>query len=168
MNFFCCRHGKDPRLELNHLKSPEFNWSIYVDNDWNIDSNVCSKGDSLSWCNIDYKTTLKISHNKFRDFPIYYTNDTVASFPFPLAEQLPIDAYLVDKRTHFEVSYNKLFANVSNKKLNFEECVEALESTLLESVETFAKNNQRKIMMPIQGGVDTMLVRSVFDILKVP
>ena len=105
MNFYCSRTEKNPNLGLTHTQNPKKTWNVYTDDGWTFHLNTLKKGNKNSWCEINFTDQIEFKHNRLRDFPIYYTNDTVASFKFDDAHFLPIDGKLVDDGINFTLAY---------------------------------------------------------------
>ena len=72
------------------------------------------KGNKNSWCEINFADQIEFKHNRSRNFPIYYTDNTVASFKFDDAHFLPIDGKLVDNGINFTLAYELDFFPILN------------------------------------------------------
>ena len=168
MNFYCSRTEKNPNFGLTHTQNPKKTWNVYTDDGWTFHLNTLKKGNKNSWCEINFTDQIEFKHNRSRDFPIYYTNDTVASFKFDNAHLLPIDGKLVDNGINFTFAYElDFFPILNNETLNFNNCVDIAYCNIKENVESFLEFNNKEIYIPVQNGIDTLTIRSMFDHLNV-
>ena len=167
MNFFCSRTDlSETYIDCTRHRT-KTGWFIYLDSGWSLAEDYFFKGFSSSWCKIYFDPIIKIETNKLRDFPIYYNKDSVTNFQ-KLDTPVPIDGTVsIDKEV--SISYiENFYPKISNEHLTFEECHDILCDAIIENVGTFALSNKKQIYMPAQGGIDTLTVRSVFDVLEVP
>ena len=50
------------------------------DEDWIKDSNSIYKGIDSNWCRVIFDNGLTIKHNELREYPIYYTKNSISNF----------------------------------------------------------------------------------------
>jgi len=166
VNFYCAKTDiKSPYFDLvKH--NIENGWFLYLDKGWTRIENYFYKGFSSSWCKIYVEPTIRVETNKLRDFPIYYNKDTISNFK-KLDNILPVDGIIeIDKE--IKISYiENFYPRITNVQQTFKECHELLYDALIENVGSFAANNKKTVYIPVQGGIDTLTVRSVFDYLGV-
>lgn len=167
MNFYCCSI-KDNKtfgdLESHQLPNK---WTLYLDRGWTKIDNYFYKGFSTSWCKIYVEPVIRIETNKLRDFPIYHNKFEVCNFK-PLENIVPVDG-IVEIEQEVKVTYQKNFyPRITRERQTFKECHDILYDAVIENVGTFASSNKKTVLMPEQGGIDTLTVRSVFDFLGVP
>jgi len=167
MNFYCCSAQDNKNfsdLEAHLLPNK---WTLYLDKGWTRVDNYFYKGFSTSWCKIYIDPTVRIETNKLRDFPIYYNQSVVCNFQ-PLENVVPVDG-IVELDEKVNITYQKNFyPRITHELQTFKECHEILYDAVIENVGTFASANKKPVLMPEQGGIDTLTVRSVFDFLHVP
>jgi hypothetical protein len=139
---------------------------LYLDKGWSKIKNYYYKGLSSSWCKIYVNPSIRIETNKLRDFPIYYRKNLVTNVQ-KLEGIVPADGIIeIDK--DIKISYiEDFYPHITKEQKAFEECHEILFNALVENIGTFSANNKKKVLMPKQGGIDTLTVRSVFDYLEV-
>ena len=167
MHFYCTTEDKQFNFGLNKIQSPNNEWNIYFDNDWIKDSNSIYKGIDSNWCRVIFDNKLTIKHNKLREYPIYYTKNSISNF-YKHGEHLPVDGIINYNNQKINIKYNNNFYPIlSNNQLNFDECSDILFESLVENIETFAKQNSKPIYIPVQYGIDSLTIRSVFDFLKI-
>jgi len=165
MNFICSTRKQvnvwgliEHKIGSNH---------IYLDKDWIQKDNYFFKGISSSWCKIYFGDFIRIETNKFRDFPIYYGHDVVTNFK-KLECIVPVDG-VVELDVTVKISYTgDFYPSIGTEEKTFDECHDTLFNALIENVRKFSKNNDKKVYMPKQGGIDSLTARSVFDYLGVP
>ena len=169
MNFYCSHIENNLDFNLQTIKSPNSDWFLYLDAGWTINEDHVYKGIESNWCRIDFREGLRITTNKLRDFPIYYNDTCVSNFLYTCGTQLPTDGTIYwNKNKKPIISYNTNFYPTTNRKhLTFNECNNILLESLVENIETFAKQNSKPIYIPFQYGIDSLTIRSVFDFLKI-
>ena len=169
MNFYCSHIEKNLDFNLQTIKSPNSDWFLYLDDGWTINKDHVYKGIESNWCRIDFAEGLRITTNKLRDFPLYYNDTCVSNFLYTCGTQLPTDGTIYwNKNKKPIVSYNtNFYPTTSEKHLTFNECNNILFESLVENIETFAKQNSKPIYIPFQYGIDSLTIRSVFDFLKI-
>ena len=162
MNFLCSDKSQN-LSELDFITHQATNgWYIYIDKGWTKTNNYFYKGFESSWCKIYFDPVIKIETNKLRDFPIYYNNDLVTNFRQG-ENTVPVDG-VVTITDQIKINYtDNFYPATPTTTLSFQQCHDILFDCIVENVETFAKNNSDKVCMPVQGGIDTLTVRSVFD-----
>ena len=139
---------------------------LYLDNGWTKKENYFFKGISSSWCKIFFDPTIRIETNKLRDFPIYYNNDTISNFK-KLDKTVPVDGLIeIDKEINITYQEN-FYPNINSKQISFKDCHNILFDALIENVSTFHSQNKKLVLIPVQNGIDTLTVRSVFDFLDI-
>ena len=167
MNFACSR--SDLGYSYFGLTPHKINndWYLYLDKGWIKNENYYYKGISSSWCKIYVNPSIRIETNKLRDFPIYYNRNLVTNFQ-KLQGLVPVDG-VVEVDTDIKVSYiENFYPRIIKEQKTFEECHDILFSALVENIGTFSANNKKKVLIPKQGGIDTLTARSIFDYLGVP
>ena len=97
MHFYCTTEDKQFNFGLNKIQSPNNEWNIYFDNDWVKDSNSIYKGIDSNWCRVIFDNKLTIKHNKLREYPIYYTKNSISNF-YKHGEHLPVDGIINYKK----------------------------------------------------------------------
>lgn len=166
MNFICS--SSDVGQDYHYLEKHQSRngWNIYLDEGWSKTEDYFFKGFRTSWCKIYFDPIIRIESNKLRDFPIYYNDNTVSNFQ-KCESMVPVDGTLqIDKNV--KVSYqDNFYPKITREHQTFKECFDLLYDAVIENVGTFASTNKRKVMMPKQGGIDTLTCRSVFDYLNV-
>ena len=166
MNFICS--SSDVGQEYHYLERHQSRngWNIYLDEGWSKTVDYFFKGFRTSWCKIYFDPIIRIESNKLRDFPIYYNDDTVSNFQ-KCGKIVPVDGTIqIDK--NIKVSHqDNFYPKITREHQTFKECFDLLYDAVIENVGTFASTNKRKVMMPKQGGIDTLTCRSVFDYLNV-
>jgi len=169
MNFYCSYIEKKLDFDLQTIKSPNSDWFLYLDDGWTINKDHVYKGIDSNWCRIDFGEGLRITTNKLRDFPIYYSDTCVSNFLYTCGTQLPTDGTIYwNKSKKPIVSYNtNFYPTINEKHLTFNECKNILFESLCSNIEQFAKTNTKPILIPLHGGIDTLTIRSVFDYLKI-
>lgn len=166
MNFHCTRSSfGDDQYDLN--KNDIGNgWQLFLDDGWTEQSGVFYKGIGSSWCRIHTDTHVHIETNQLRDFPIYHDDDSVSNF-IKLQHDVPVDGVVhVDGKIRIEFQKD-FYPEKSEDPLSFQECHKILFDTLIENVSSFDTQNNRPVLIPVQNGIDTLTVRSVFDHLGV-
>ena len=167
MHFNCTTKNEQFKFGLNKIQSPNNKWNIYFDEDWIKDSNSIYKGIDSNWCRVIFDNGLTIKHNELREYPIYYTKNSISNF-YKHGEHLPVDGSINYNDQEINIKYdNNFYPTLSNNQLNFDECSNILFESLVENIETFAKQNTKPIYIPFQYGIDSLTVRSVFDFLKI-
>jgi len=165
MNFFITKDNNySNNLNLNFVKHKNFN--LFFDNGWEIYENKLYKGTSNNFCEIILEESIRFNHNKLRDFPLWYNNDSCTNIT-ELENYLPVDGVLTLKEKTLEVSYIQNFYADNDKKLNEFESLNLLKKVLLENVKTFLLTNTKKIFLPNNNGLDTLVVQSILNFLKV-
>lgn len=166
MNFYCSSTDiSSPYVDLTKHKSKN-NWFIYLDKGWTKNENYFYKGFSSSWCKIYFDPIIKIESNKLRDFPIYHNKVSVTNFQ-QLDNIVPVDG-IVEIDKEISITYQENFyPRISTKQISFKDCHEILYDALIENIGTFASSNKDPVYIPLQGGIDTLTIRSVFDYLGV-
>jgi len=166
MNFACSLTNIPlPYFDLTEHKTKN-GWHVYLDKGWTKTDNYYYKGFSSSWCKIYVDPVIRIETNKLRDFPIYYNDKVVTNFQ-KLEQIVPVDG-IVEIGSNIKIKYQEdFYPRVGTKELSFKECHDILYDVLIENVGTFVSNNNIPIYMPIQGGLDSLVVRSVFDHLGI-
>mgnify|MGYP001376812575 CR=1 FL=1 len=166
MNFLCSTadiQSPFPEIEKHKTKN---GWFLYLDKGWTKTDNYYYKGFSSSWCKIFVDPIVRIETNKLRDFPIYYNEDSTSNFS-KLDNILPVDGILeIDDKIHISYKEN-FYPRITHKHQTFKECHDLLYDALIENIGTFASTNNDTVYIPLQGGIDTLTVRSVFDFLNV-
>jgi len=139
---------------------------LYLDNGWTKKKNYFFKGISSSWCKIFFDPTIRIETNKLRDFPIYYNNDTISNFK-KLDKTVPVDGLVeIDKKINITYQEN-FYPRINSKQISFKDCHNILFDALIENIGTFHSQNKKLVLIPVQNGIDTLTVRSVFDFLDI-
>tara|TARA_X000001382_G_C3173209_1_gene180274 strand:- start:217 stop:1242 length:1026 start_codon:yes stop_codon:yes gene_type:complete len=142
-------------------------WHLYLDRGWKRIDNYFHKGISTSWCKIYIEPEIKIETNKLRDFPIFYDKENVSNFKV-LPGSAPVDC-VIKISNHVDISYQENFyPRITYERQTFKECQDLLYDALIENIGTFTSANNKKVLIPNQGGMDTLTVRSVFDFLGSP
>jgi hypothetical protein len=137
---------------------------LYLDQGWSKESNFFFKGTHDSWCKIYSTPSIKVETNKFRDFPIYYNKNSFTNFE-QLENILPVDG-IIEHNNKVHISFVKdFYPTFENNVLNFDQCHNILFDSLLENFNNFLSTNSKPIFVPLQKGIDTLTVRSVFDYL---
>jgi hypothetical protein len=164
MNFACSpKKLKLPYFDLTEHKT-ENGWYLYLDKGWTKTDNYFYKGLSSSWCKIYVDPFVSIETNKLRDFPIYYNKNLVTNFQ-KLDTVVPVDG-IIEIKSQIKIHYkNNFYPPIRADQLSFQDCHNILFDVLIENVGTFVSNNKNPIYVPVQGGMDTLVVRSVFDYL---
>jgi len=137
---------------------------FYHDADWTFQNSTAVKGISNNWCKIDFTKGCKISHNEIRDFPLWYNTDSCTNIK-PLANYLPTDAIL-NFEDQWHVSYGS--TTTPQKQFNQTQCESLAYKVLSDNVKKFAETNTKPVVISENNGLDSLLVRSVFDHLQVP
>tara|TARA_R100000027_G_scaffold67528_1_gene66700 strand:+ start:656 stop:1699 length:1044 start_codon:yes stop_codon:yes gene_type:complete len=149
-------------LNLQRKRLGKF-W-FYHDSDWTFNDATARKGISNNWCEIDFSKGCKISHNKIRDFPLWYNTNSCTNIE-KLENYLPTDA-VINYEDKWHVSYNPILR--SEKKLDQASCEVLAFNVLKDNVTEFARTNDKPVVISENNGLDSLLVRSVFDHLKIP
>jgi hypothetical protein len=150
------------------LSRTEFGpYTFYHDEGWIFTNNTAYKGTHNNFCELvfaDHSATL--NYNEQRDFPLWY-DDNICTNIFELKTYLPADAVLKhDKGWH--VTYNDgSWKQDSSIKISDSEAYQLVKKVLIENVTRFAEKNTVPIVAPDSDGIDTLLVRSVFDHLGI-
>ena len=168
MNFYCSPlESSFPELiDLNTIKTKN-GWYVSLDNGWDIRDDHAFKGINSSWCRIEFKEEFSITTNELRDFPIFY-HDTCVTNILRHTPLLPTDGNVYWKDGKVQTTWNKdFYPEYDGSALTFDQSHKILFNILCESVELFATNNSMPIYIPMQGGLDSLTVRSVFDYLEV-
>lgn len=166
MNFSCTKTDiRSPYFGLTRYET-KTGWFLYLDKGWIKTENYYYKGLHSSWCKIYIDPVIRIETNKFRDFPIYHNDTEVSNFK-KMDNVVPVDGCVeIDK--DIKIDYQQFFyQRIGMEKLSFNDCHNTLLEALTENVSTFASSNTRPVYMPVQRGIDTLTVRSVFDFLGV-
>ena len=164
MNFYCSPlESSFPELiDLNTIKTKN-GWYVSLDNGWDIRDDHAFKGINSSWCRIEFKEEFSITTNELRDFPIFY-HDTCVTNILRHTPLLPTDGNVYWKDGKVQTTWNKdFYPEYDGSALTFDQSHKILFNILCESVELFATNNSMPIYIPMQGGLDSLTVRSVFD-----
>jgi hypothetical protein len=151
----------------HHLTITRFGrFYLYHDDDWTIDDNTAEKGTTNNFCRIVFgKNTITISHNDQRDFPIWYDSESCSN-AYEFDNYLPSDAKInYDHRWH--VTYSDNDWKESGETLGQEQALSLIKTVLIDNVKRFAESNTLPVVAPDSDGIDTLLVRSVFDYLGV-
>ena len=166
MNFACTQTDTGYRyFDLEEHKIDN-GWFLYLDKGWTRTENYFYKGYSSSYCKIYVDPVVRIETNKLRDFPIYYNDTEVSNFR-KLDNIVPVDG-VVEIDRDIKIEYQQgFYPRVATKPISFKNCHDILYDALIENVGTFASMNKRPVYIPVQGGIDTLTVRSVFDFLGV-
>lgn len=162
MNFICSR----TEINATHFDLKKYEavngWSVYLDKGWIKTTDCFYKGLDASWCKIYTDPVIKIETNSLRDFPIYHNKDSLSNFVV-LENVAPVDA-LVEINKDITIKYKQNFyPKISNKHITFQECHDLLFDALIENINTFILSNKAPVLLPAQGGIDTLTIRSVFD-----
>lgn len=162
MNFYFSKTKKYFSNFIEHQLEKDY--YLYLDKGWIKDSDFFFKGTHNSWCKINCKPRIIVETNKFRDFPIYYNEQSFTNFQI-LENILPVDGVIEFDQT-VKTTYKKNFySSFENNILNFKQCHNILFDSLIENVKTFLSINSKPVYIPLQKGIDTLTVRSVFDYL---
>lgn len=137
---------------------------FYHDSDWTFENLTATKGVSNNWCEIDFSKGCKINHPKIRDFPLWYNKNSCTNVE-RLENYLPTDGILNYEGT-WHVSYNPI--TVSNERLDQNKCETLAYEVIQDNVKKFAETNEKPVVISENNGLDSLLVRSVFDYLQVP
>ena len=166
MNFACSSEAQDySSLDLTSHKTSN-GWNLYLDRGWIKTENYFYKGHRSSYCKIYVDPVVRIETNKLRDFPIYYNDTEVSNFK-KLDNAVPVDG-LVEIDQDIKIQYQQgFYPSIATKPISFNDCHNILFDALIENVGTFASSNDKPVYIPVQGGMDTLTVRSVFDFLSV-
>jgi len=168
MNFYCSKadDGYPKSLDLESFKT-QSGWLLSLDKGWSVNEDYAFKGDPMSWCKISYSTGLTITTNELRDFPIHYDQDCVTNIK-RLTNLLPTDGQISYNNDGPTISWkDDFYPDLADVTLDFDRCHEILFESLCENVQSFANENERKIYVPLQKGIDTLTVRSLFDFYKI-
>ena len=148
-------------LNLQCKKFGDF-W-FYHDTDCIISGKHAKKGIVNNWCEINFSGGVHIKHNKIRDFPLWYNENSCTNIS-PLVNCLPTDARLrFDHKWH--VTYDTPI--LGNSKISEAQALELLEEVLIDNTNNFIQRNNLPLMVPDNTGLDTLLSRSVFDHLGI-
>ena len=165
MNFFITKDNNyKNELGLNILKHKNFN--LFFDNGWEINQNKLYKGTSNNFCEIILEESIRFNHNKLRDFPLWFDNISCTNI-LELKNYVPVDGSLIFSKDVSQVSYIQDFYKTNDKKLNESKTIDLIKEVLLENVKTFLSTNNKEILLPSNNGLDTLLVQSVLNFLKV-
>lgn len=165
MNFFITKDNKyTNNLGLNNIKYKNFN--VFFDNGWDFNENRLYKGTSNNFCEIILADSILINHNKMRDFPLWFNNLSCTNIT-ELENYVPVDALLIFSKDVSQVSYIQNFYKTKDEKLNEVETIDLIKEILLENVKTFLSTNNKKILLPSNNGLDTLVVQGILNFLKV-
>ena len=165
MNFFITKDNNySNNLNLNFLKHKNFN--LFFDNGWEINENKLYKGTSNNFCEIILEESIRFSHNKLRDFPLWF-NESTCTNAIELENYVPVDGVLTFEEGIPQVSYIQNFYENKDRKLNEVKTIDLIKEVLLENIKTFLSTNNKKIIVPNNNGLDTLVVRSILNFLKV-
>jgi len=167
------------QFDLNETRHKDLR--IFYDGNWTKDIDALTKGTSNNFCEIKFTNGVSISHNEFRDFPLWYNESTCSNF-VKLDNYVPVDGRLSFSQG-WQISYQKNFYNQSDSCgcgrspiskcigwHNFDEqtyAVELIKKVLLDNTKSFLQQNKLDIIVPNNNGLDTLTVRSVLDYLDV-
>ena len=118
MHFYCTTEDKQFNFGLNKIQSPNNEWNIYFDNDWVKDSNSIYKGIDSNWCRVIFDNKLTIKHNKLREYPIYYTKNSISNF-YKHGEHLPVDGIINYNNQKINIKYNNNFSHATGSKYSY-------------------------------------------------
>jgi len=165
MNFFITKDSNySNNLNLNFLKYKNFN--LFFDNGWEINENKLYKGTSNNFCEIILEQSIRFNHNKLRDFPLWFNEATCTNI-VELENYVPVDGVLTFENGIPQVSYIQNFYETEDRKLNEFEVLNLIKEVLLENMNKFLLTNNKKIFVPNNNGLDTLVVRSILNFLKV-
>ena len=159
----------DDRYEDSYgLSKTKFgHYALYHDDGWTISDDTAYKGTHNNFCEIVFENNkIVINHNEQRDFPLWYDDNTCTNL-FKLKNYLPADAMIMhDSAWH--VTYNDGdWKQESSIKITDSDAYQLAKKVLIENVTKFAEKNTLPIVAPDSDGIDTLLVRSVFDHLGI-
>ena len=168
MNFYC---GKAPivldsLLGLKEIKLKN-GWHLYIDQGWQVTDDYAFKGIDSNWCKLDFSKNLKVTTNAYRHFPLYYHDLSVTNL-IDSTDLLSADGMVEWTNDKANVKYQKdFYIDETKNKLDFTSSSKLLLDHLTDTIEKFATENNKTILIPAQNGLDTLTVRSVFDKLKI-
>lgn len=166
MNFACTRTDTGSRYFDFEKYQAKNGWFLYLDKGWINTENYFYKGEKSSYCKIYVDPVVRIETNKLRDFPIYHNQTEISNFK-KLDNIVPVDG-VVEIDQDITIQYQQgFYPRIATKPISFKDCHDILFDALIENVGTFASMNKRPVYIPVQGGIDTLTVRSVFDFLSV-
>lgn len=156
------RDDYENKFGLTKHRLGEF-W-FYCDNGWKTEDHVASKGTTNNWCKLDFNKGCRITHNKIRDFPLWYNDHSCTNIE-SIGEYLPTDAIL-NYEGKWHVSYDNFISKRGTLDLAQSEFLAA--EILTDNVIKFAEYNDKPVVIADNNGLDTLLVRGLFDHLQVP
>jgi len=166
MNFACTQTDTGSRYFDFEKYQAKNGWFLYLDKGWTKTENYFYKGEKSSYCKIYVDPVVRIETNKLRDFPIYHNQTEISNFK-KLDNIVPVDG-VVEIDQDITIQYQQgFYPRIATKPISFKDCHDILFDALIENVGTFASMNKRPVYIPVQGGIDTLTVRSVFDFLSV-
>ena len=166
-------------FDLNEITHKNFR--IFFDDNWTRNEDSITKGTANNYCTVKFGDTIEITHNELRDFPLWYNNYTCSNFT-KLDNYVPVDGILKhDDQWH--LTYEKDFyvepKSCGCGRSTIDRCVgwhsydeepyavALIKKVLVDNTKEFLKCNTLDLIVPNNNGLDTLLVRSVLDYLKV-
>jgi len=166
-------------FDLNEITHKNFR--IFFDDNWTRKENSITKGTANNYCTVNFGDTIEITHNELRDFPLWYNKHTCSNFT-KLENYVPVDGILKhDDQWH--LTYEKDFyvepkscgcgRSITDRCCGWHGyddepyAVALIKKVLVDNTKEFLKCNTLDLVVPNNNGLDTLLVRSVLDYLKV-
>ena len=140
---------------------------FFHDDQWNVEDGKAYKGIPTNFCEIDFsvKDQISLRHNTQRDFPLWYDDDSCTNMS-KLHNYLPADAEL-KYNNGWHVTYDSSWKDTNDYTMSRSVAIQLAKDVLIDNVSKFAQTNTMPVLAPDSDGLDTLLVRGVFDHLGV-